>query len=102
MGEDFLYNHFRVLPKVKAGAAGGGDVPGSGSGSSSGNGSSSAKGPLAKTNSKNNNAPNMLQSVIQVSIGWYGKTKKIAKLEMQYLCIDKTTPRSRILQLQCV
>ena len=30
-----------------------------------------------------------------------GKTKKKAKLEMQYLCIDQTTPRSHILQHQC-
>ena len=30
-------------------------------------------------------------------IGWCGKTKKKAKLEMQYLCIDQTTPRRHIL-----
>ena len=31
----------------------------------------------------------------------YGKTKTKAKLEMQSLCIDQTTPRSHILQVQC-
>ena len=36
-----------------------------------------------------------------VYIDWCGKTKKKAKLEMQYLCIDQPTPRSHYLQLQC-
>ena len=37
--------------------------------------------------------------VVLYCIGWYGKTKKKAKREMQSLCIDQTMPQNHSLQL---